>query len=870
MAKPFKIFLIVVGVLLLLIVGAIGAAVALFDPNDYRGKVTALVKDQTGRDLTIGNIGLSVFPWLNVQLDDVTFSNAPGFGTNPMAQVGKAAVGVQLMPLLFDKEVKVSTVHLEGLKLDLAKDATGRSNWDDLVKKQDEKPKDDKEKNSSLKSIDIAGVTLKDADIAYRDDQARQAYHLTKVNITTGALRPGDPFDIDASLSALAEAQKASADVKFSSTVLLDLVGQKVKADKLELDVKAQLPGKNLATNLSADVVANLETQVVAVDGLKADFSAALPDMKAEGSASGKVLADLRKQLANVDGLKVTFKSSMKDMEASGSASASVKAALATQVFELGGLTLDANASGAAIPGGKQSAKVTGNLTYDAAKGAMRFSNGKLAAAGLDVTTSIEGSGLTTSAPRLSGPIAVAPFNPRTLLTSLGQADIKTADEKVLTRASFSANYSGSFDSSRLDNLKLQLDDTNANGSFAVKNFATQALEFALAVDRIDADRYLAPPEKTPQQPAAKPEEVNKTQLPVDAINKLNASGTLDVRELKLKGATLKDVKLRIDGPKGSPKVVKLDAQTFGGTMSTSSTIGPGAAPTFALDTTISSVSLSPLVQTFVGKDIISGLGNIKLGLTTSGATVGDVRRGLNGDVSLNFQNGAMKGFNLGQILRQGQALLKGQQYTANEPQETDFTSISLAAKIVNGVLKTDQLAALSPLFRLTGSGDIDLANETINYLASPTVVGSAQGQGGKGLEDLAGLTIPIRLTGSLRAPKYKLDLQTALKQKGADELRGKLADKVLGGDSSQGAMSQEEFRQKSNEKIGKELSKGLDKLFGKKKAPSSDATAPAASGASGTTTAPSTTAPAAAPAPEAAAPPKAEEKPAEAPPPAQ
>src|SRR5688572_8918002 len=139
MAKPLKIVLIVLGVVLLLVVGAVAAAVALFDPNDYRGKITAAVKKETGRELTLGNIDLSVFPWLNVQLDNVSFSNAPGFGSQPMAQVTQAEVGVQLFPLLFDREMRVRTVRLEGLKLDLAKDASGKSNWDDLVKKEEEK-----------------------------------------------------------------------------------------------------------------------------------------------------------------------------------------------------------------------------------------------------------------------------------------------------------------------------------------------------------------------------------------------------------------------------------------------------------------------------------------------------------------------------------------------------------------------------------------------------------------------------------------------------------------------------------------------------------------------------------------------------------
>jgi AsmA protein len=822
MAKPIKIVLAVIGVLLLVVVVAVFAAAALFDPNDYRDKITETVKKQTGRTLTLGDIKLNVFPWLKVRLADVSFSNAPGFGDGPMAQVKEAQVGVQLMPLLLDRQVQVSTVTLDGLKLDLAKDASGKTNWDDLVKPKDEspeaKPKDGE--GFKVESIDVAGVTLRDAFITYRDAQAKQSYRLEKVNLETGTLKPGKPTDIEASLSAFDDVKKMSADLSFSATVLADLVAQKATVDKLKLDVKAKGEGLDATAKLAGDVAANLETKVVSVEGLTLDFKTVMKDLSAEGKLVGKVLADMgAKQTVNVDGLKLDYKAKTPTIEAQGAVSGKVLAALESKQYQVSGLSLTADASGKDLPGGKQNVKLTGNLAYDGAKGSMNFTNGKIDAAGLAITTAIAGEGLSGDSPRLSGPISIAPFNPRTLLKTLGQAEIKTTDPKVLSTASLSTRYSGTFKSARFEDLKLQLDDSNISGTLAVRDFATQAIDFALKLDRIDADRYIAPAEKPVAKPAAagSTQQLNATELPIDALEKLNASGTLDAGELKLKGATLKNVQLKIDGPKGSPKVVKLDANAYGGQISTNTRIVPGARPDYALNTSLNTMQLAPMLQNFWGKDIVSGLGNIKLNLTSGGKTVGDVRQSLNGDLSLSFENGAVKGFNLAQIVRQGQALLKGTTITDNEPKQTDFTTITFAAQIVNGILKSDQLNALSPLFRLGGSGQINLVDETLNYLVSPTIVATSKGQGGKGLEELSGLTVPIRLTGSLYAPKYKIDLQTALKQKAGDELRGKLADKVLGGDSS-APMTDAEVKQKAGEKLNKEIGRGLDKLFGGKK----------------------------------------------------
>ncbi|MGQ0502110.1 MAG: AsmA family protein [Panacagrimonas sp.] len=842
MAKPLKIILAVVGVVLVLVVGAIAIAATFIDPNDFRGKITQAVKEQTGRDLALGNIKLSVFPWLNVQVADVSFSNAPGFGTTPMAQVREASVGVQLLPLLLHRQVQVSTVKLDGLKLHLAKDVAGKTNWDDLVKPKEDKPKEEKKdgtKSFDPKSIDIAGVTITDAAINYRDAAARKSYRLDKVNLETGALRPGRAVDIDASLSALDESSKLAADLEFSATVLADPAAQKATAQKIKLKLKAKGPDLDATVNLAGDAAANLETQAVSVEGLELDFDAALKDIKAQGKLEGKVLADMAKQLVNVNGLKLDFKTAMKDLSAEGTLAAKVKAAIATQQVELDGLSLDAQASGAAIPGGKQALKLTGSAAFDALKGVLHLNDARIAAAGLNITTSIDGEGLMGDAPRLSGPIAIASFNPRELLKSLGQPEVKTTDAAVLGSASLSARYSGSFKSLKLDDLKLKLDDTSVGGTLAVRDFASQALEFALKVDRMDVDRYM-PPESHSAAPASPPtadktkaasKDVNATEIPLDAIQNLNASGTLDVTELKIKGATLRDVRVKVNGPKGSPKDVSLELKAYGGQIATSTRVEPGAQPRYAVNTSINALQLAPVLAQFAGKDFVSGLGNIKFDLNSSGKTVGDVRKALNGDLSLNFENGAVKGFNLAQIIRQGKALFSGQTYAAPaEPPQTDFTAITFVAKIVDGVLKSDQLNAFSPLFRVGGAGEIDLVNETINYLASPAIVASSKGQGGKGLEDLAGITVPIKLTGSLFEPKYKLDLQTALKQKAGDELRGRISDKLLGGEGGK-KLSDEELKTKANDKLGKELGKGLDKLFGggKKKEKTKEQPAPPA-----------------------------------------
>ncbi|MDP3295584.1 MAG: AsmA family protein, partial [Nevskia sp.] len=70
MGKLVKIIFGIVGVVLLLVVLAVGAFALFFDPNDFRSQITAAAKKSTGRDLVIGDIKLGIYPVLGAKVKD--------------------------------------------------------------------------------------------------------------------------------------------------------------------------------------------------------------------------------------------------------------------------------------------------------------------------------------------------------------------------------------------------------------------------------------------------------------------------------------------------------------------------------------------------------------------------------------------------------------------------------------------------------------------------------------------------------------------------------------------------------------------------------------------------------------------------------
>ncbi|MEQ1658026.1 MAG: AsmA family protein, partial [Hylemonella sp.] len=75
MNKPLKVILIALAALVVLLVAAVAFIVATFNPNDHKPELIKLVKEQTGRTLSIpGEIRLTLFPRIGADLGQISLS----------------------------------------------------------------------------------------------------------------------------------------------------------------------------------------------------------------------------------------------------------------------------------------------------------------------------------------------------------------------------------------------------------------------------------------------------------------------------------------------------------------------------------------------------------------------------------------------------------------------------------------------------------------------------------------------------------------------------------------------------------------------------------------------------------------------------
>ncbi len=474
-------------------------------------------------------------------------------------------------------------------------------------------------------------------------------------------------------------------------------------------------------------------------------------------------------------------------------------------VISLSDLLLDTRVSGEGLPEDGVSGQFQADLRYDHANDLLDVKGFEIVSGNLDITGSVEGQGLTSN-PQLSGQLKLGKFSPREWMEAFGLPIPQTADPKVLEALEFSSNFKATVDNVELEQLLLKLDQTTLKGDFEFIAGKQPAYLFDLNADAINLDRYLPPAQDKPASSGRQSGKGGEEEIfPVELLRQLRLDGKILVDSLTVNHLNAEAVLLKVRGRDGKITVDQKIGRFYDGLTEGSLDLDvSGAQPNVKVKQKLSRILAGPLLQDLIGDDKLLGSGSLDLNLSGQGATMSQLKRSLDGKVSFDFRDGAVKGFNLAQMIRKARAKLKGEAMSiSREPEQTDFSQLTGQATIVNGLINNQQLQALSPYLRVDGAGKANLIQESLDYTIRPVFVNTPEGQGGQGLEELVGIPIPVHIKGSWSDPQFSIQLAQVL----ADQQKAKLKEKV---DSK----VEEKLQEKAPDELKDKLKDKLKKLF--------------------------------------------------------
>ncbi|MEQ1582330.1 MAG: AsmA family protein, partial [Steroidobacteraceae bacterium] len=418
------------------------------------------------------------------------------------------------------------------------------------------------------------------------------------------------------------------------------------------------------------------------------------------------------------------------------------------------------------------------SLQADLAKQTLALTGLDVDAAGAKVTGQLAGKEIV-DAPQLAGQLTLASISLRDWLPKVGIAIPVTRDPAVLKRFEFTADVALTAKSAELGNLSMKLDDTTVKGTLGLADFDTQAVRFTLDVDRIDADRYLAPEKPATKADSAPAEPV---EIPVDTLRKLNARGTINVGEAVLSGIKFSKLRLGLDAHDGDVRVKPMDATVYGGQYR--GNLGVAARNNTArvtLEQQMTNVDFAPLFKELFDTTRLSGKGSFASRLAANGRDTAALQRTLGGSLDFAVSDGALEGADLWYEIRRARALLKRQAIPARTgPERTDFTALKGSATVTDGVVTSNDLVMAMQYLRVAGKATVDLPKNTIDSRLEATVLRiPAEGTDTAGMEELVNARIPVRITGPIASPKALPDIEGLIKEQVKEKVKEKIRDTI-------------------------------------------------------------------------------------------
>ncbi len=301
-----------------------------------------------------------------------------------------------------------------------------------------------------------------------------------------------------------------------------------------------------------------------------------------------------------------------------------------------------------------------------------------------------------------------------------------------------------------VNGLSGTLADGNFNGWASIDLASKPLVKLDLDVRRLD----IAGPEAQGSAPAS---GWSTAAIDLRGLNYVDARVKLSATDVGISGARLGPLDLEASLAGGVLKATVANLSLYNGQANGEVVIDASAGnPTYAMHCDLVGVRALPLLQNLADFEKLDARMQGKLALRSSGASEQMIVSNLSGSAFLLFQDGAIRGINVAQMIRSLTTNpLSGWQ--DSKELTTDLTELSASFQVERGQAATGDLNLIGPLVKVTGAGTIDLGNRALAMRVEPKLVMTTEGQGRT--SDPIGLGIPVVIDGPWSQPRFYPDV---------------------------------------------------------------------------------------------------------------
>jgi AsmA protein len=175
----------------------------LINVNSFRPKIESDASAALGRQVTVGNLSLSILSG-SVGAENIAIADDPAFSKTAFMTAKSLKVGVELLPLIFSKQLNVTDIKLEEPQITLLKTASGKWNFSSIGGASSQKaPESVKSGGSAPTNLSIAKLSVKHGTLSVgkaNSSTKPAVYDNVDISVKNFSFTSEFPFELTAQL----------------------------------------------------------------------------------------------------------------------------------------------------------------------------------------------------------------------------------------------------------------------------------------------------------------------------------------------------------------------------------------------------------------------------------------------------------------------------------------------------------------------------------------------------------------------------------------------------------------------------------------------------------------------------------------------
>lgn len=300
------------------------------------------------------------------------------------------------------------------------------------------------------------------------------------------------------------------------------------------------------------------------------------------------------------------------------------------------------------------------------------------------------------------------------------------------------------------ENASVEIDNVKGRGDFLIEQGPTKPyLSGRLEIPTLDLNPYLAPRTDPAGVQVATVSQVDVkapgwSELPISigGIKSINANLELTTGPLQILKTTLDRTQISFVLLDGYLAATMPELELYGGNGTARFEIDARAPEIIVRnELAVQKVDAQRFFAAAFGFTNLEGTAKIEWGMSSKGANQKALMSSLAGTGSFAFQNGGLRGVNLGGVSRTIRNAMRGEM--VHPTARTPFSTFTATVKAADGVLATSDMVMVTPDARINAIGVIDMGARNLDMRLAPR---------------LSGVAVPFRASGGWTEIGYASD----------------------------------------------------------------------------------------------------------------